>query len=92
MLCECGYMGILIRCGLFWKIRINWVYYGYISGESVCGIKYIKSCFVLNVYYKLRMWCEGKCFCLVKFWNMLFWVLCGGNRRYLKLYYFCMYL
>lgn len=90
VLCERGHMGTLIRCGLFRRIRIHWVHYGYISGESACGITHTQTCSAPNAYHKLRMWCEGKRLCFVKPWNKLFRAPCGGNRRYLKLYYSCM--
>lgn len=88
VLCEWN-MGTVILCGLFRRIRIHWVHYGYISGDSACGITHQNTCSAQNAISVLRRWCEGKAFCIVKPWNMFFRAPCGGNRKYLKLYYSC---
>lgn len=88
LLCE-SHMGVLLSCGLFRRIRIHWVHYGYISGEHACGITHMKTCSAPNALNVVRAWCEGKAWCVIKPWNLFFGAPCGGNRRYLKFYHSC---
>lgn len=87
VLCE-NDMGKVIACGLFRRIRLHWVHYGYIAGDSACGITCTNTCSSQKAFRVLRRWCEGKSFCVVKPWNVFFRAPCG-NRKYLKLYYSC---
>lgn len=87
VLCE-NNMGRIVKCGLFRRIRIHWVHYGYIEGDRACGSTYKDTCSSQKAVRVLKRWCEGKFFCVVKPWNRFFRAPCG-NRKYLKLYYSC---
>ncbi|XP_022780212.1 coadhesin-like isoform X4 [Stylophora pistillata] len=87
VLCE-NNMARVIKCGLFRRIRVHWVHYGYIEGDRACGTTYKNTCSSQKAVRVLKRWCEGKFFCLVRPWNKFFQAPCG-NRKYLKVYYSC---